>query len=271
MLPGRRMKKLLECYIGAKEAGLVEQYDIHHASPNVKDITGKDYDDYEHYFILLQPRTGIYRDQCHILEMKTALPGSEDMYPIRAPKIKFLTKIYHTNVSLNGGTICLDIIKEQDKWSSTYTYNHIIDSLRLLLEDPNNASPMNGEAARLHTDCEQKYRMVNKRNMTVAEADVLRDECFSEFKQKADEIYRSNNVEQYVKLFPQIRNRDNTAHIHKDIATLKELLEQVAPKKKAAPVAAEQDEVKKEEPNNKDVKDVKPKINVSKFDKYRKK
>ncbi|KAF8636579.1 hypothetical protein AX17_003390 [Amanita inopinata Kibby_2008] len=68
-------------------------------------------------------------------------------YPYKPPTIKFETPCYHPNVDINNGTICLDIL--QDKWSAVYSVQTILLSLQSLLGEPNNASPLNGEAASL--------------------------------------------------------------------------------------------------------------------------
>ncbi|KAL5529435.1 UBC11 [Sanghuangporus baumii] len=67
-------------------------------------------------------------------------------YPYVAPTIRFDTPCYHPNVDLNGN-ICLDIL--QDKWSAVYSVHTILLSLQSLLGEPNNASPLNTEAANL--------------------------------------------------------------------------------------------------------------------------
>ncbi|KAF8078167.1 ubiquitin-conjugating enzyme/RWD-like protein [Lyophyllum atratum] len=66
-------------------------------------------------------------------------------YPYVAPTIKFETPCYHPNVDLTGGAICLDIL--QDKWSAVYSVQTILLSLQSLLGEPNNASPLNPDAA----------------------------------------------------------------------------------------------------------------------------
>ncbi|EJD53339.1 ubiquitin-conjugating enzyme [Auricularia subglabra TFB-10046 SS5] len=67
-------------------------------------------------------------------------------YPYAPPTIKFDSPCYHPNVDL-AGNICLDIL--QDKWSAVYSVHTILLSLQSLLGEPNNASPLNNEAAQL--------------------------------------------------------------------------------------------------------------------------
>ncbi|KAF5386589.1 hypothetical protein D9615_001707 [Tricholomella constricta] len=86
-------------------------------------------------------------------------------YPYVAPTIKFDSPCYHPNVDITGGAICLDIL--QDKWSAVYSVQTILLSLQSLLggmsyfpltsfyalilwiAEPNNASPLNPDAAGL--------------------------------------------------------------------------------------------------------------------------
>ncbi|KAF9459354.1 ubiquitin-conjugating enzyme/RWD-like protein [Collybia nuda] len=68
-------------------------------------------------------------------------------YPYVAPLIKFDTPCYHPNVDITSGAICLDIL--QDKWSAVYSVQTILLSLQSLLGEPNNASPLNPDAAAL--------------------------------------------------------------------------------------------------------------------------
>ncbi|KAJ6500403.1 ubiquitin-conjugating enzyme/RWD-like protein [Mycena sanguinolenta] len=68
-------------------------------------------------------------------------------YPYVAPAIKFETPCFHPNVDITSGAICLDIL--QDKWSAVYSVQTILLSLQSLLGEPNNASPLNTDAAAL--------------------------------------------------------------------------------------------------------------------------
>ncbi|KAI5295587.1 Ubiquitin-conjugating enzyme E2 11 [Ascosphaera acerosa] len=67
-------------------------------------------------------------------------------YPYAPPTVLFKTPIYHPNVDFSG-RICLDILK--DKWSAVYNVQSVLLSLQSLLGEPNNASPLNGQAAEL--------------------------------------------------------------------------------------------------------------------------
>ncbi|KAG7293272.1 hypothetical protein NEMBOFW57_003318 [Staphylotrichum longicolle] len=67
-------------------------------------------------------------------------------YPYAPPTVLFRTPIYHPNVDFSG-RICLDILK--DKWTAAYNIQTVLLSLQSLLGEPNNSSPLNGEAAEL--------------------------------------------------------------------------------------------------------------------------
>ena len=84
-------------------------------------------------------------------------------YPIKPPKVRFVTKMFHPNIYVNGD-ICLDIL--QNNWSATYDVSSILVSIQLLLNEPNPNSPANGEAADLFRRNKQEY---NKRVQEIVE------------------------------------------------------------------------------------------------------
>jgi ubiquitin-conjugating enzyme E2 D/E len=55
-------------------------------------------------------------------------------YPSKPPKVRFVTRIYHANVSDDGG-ICLDILRDQ--WSPVLSIAKVLLSISSLLTDPN--------------------------------------------------------------------------------------------------------------------------------------
>ena len=93
------------------------------------------------------------------LKFTLSISFPED-YPFSAPTIKFVTPIFHPNVD-NFGNICLDILKE--KWSASYSVVTILQSLRSLLADPNNDSPLNGHAAQLWDNQKEYKRVLHKK------------------------------------------------------------------------------------------------------------
>ncbi|KAI9840588.1 MAG: Ubiquitin-conjugating enzyme E2 11 [Sclerophora amabilis] len=88
-------------------------------------------------------------------------------YPYAPPTVLFKTPIYHPNVDFSG-RICLDILK--DKWSAVYNVQSVLLSLQSLLGEPNNASPLNGQAAELWDKDPVEYkRLVLLRHREVDE------------------------------------------------------------------------------------------------------
>ncbi len=63
------------------------------------------------------------------------------------PKMYFKTKVFHPNIHFVSGEVCLDIIKNE--WSPTWTLEALCNAVRYLLENPNEDSPLNCDAANL--------------------------------------------------------------------------------------------------------------------------
>jgi ubiquitin-conjugating enzyme E2 D/E len=80
-------------------------------------------------------------------------------YPFKPPHIKFLTKVYHPNISPHGGDICLDILKPS-AWSAALTITKVLLSICSLLTDPNPKDPLWAEPARLIQSDREKYNEV---------------------------------------------------------------------------------------------------------------
>ncbi|GAB2289360.1 Ubiquitin-conjugating enzyme E2 27 [Dionaea muscipula] len=68
-----------------------------------------------------------------------------DHYPYEPPKMRFVTKVWHPNISSQNGAICLDILKDQ--WSPALNMKTALLSLQALLSAPEPKDPQDAVVA----------------------------------------------------------------------------------------------------------------------------
>ncbi|XP_017076785.2 ubiquitin-conjugating enzyme E2 4 [Drosophila eugracilis] len=78
-------------------------------------------------------------------------------YPLKAPRVRFVTKILHPNIEFTTGLVCMNVFKQA--WSPSYDLVNIFDTfLPQLLRHPNPFDPLNHRAASLMKHSEKLFR-----------------------------------------------------------------------------------------------------------------
>jgi len=89
------------------------------------------------------PPNSLYEEG--VFQVKITLPAQ---YPYKSPSVGFVTRVFHPNVDEASGSICLDVLSKT--WSPMFSLKNILESfIPQLLQDPNPADPLNGDAAAL--------------------------------------------------------------------------------------------------------------------------
>ena len=130
---------------------------------NSQDLLRKEFEDLKQHPISIDGYTIELFDQTNIYEWKITLLGAKDTpysdgifliklefpkeYPIRAPKINFLTPIYHMNVRHSDGKVGVNFIYE---WKSKTSVREILTKLYSIFYLVNPDSPFERDLAELY-------------------------------------------------------------------------------------------------------------------------
>jgi len=97
-------------------------------------------------------------------------------FPHSPPRGFFLTKIYHPNVDMSTGAICVNTLKKD--WDSSVTMSHVLGVIRCLLIVPFPESSLNDEAGKLFMESYEEYArraklMANVHGRTASCGDIV--------------------------------------------------------------------------------------------------
>ncbi|CAH2034878.1 unnamed protein product, partial [Iphiclides podalirius] len=96
-----------------------------------------------------------YEGGIFLLEIKVP-----ETYPFNPPKIRFMTKIWHPNVSSVTGAICLDILKDQ--WAAALTLRTVLLSIQALLSAAEPNDPQDAVVAKQYRESPQLFNLTAK-------------------------------------------------------------------------------------------------------------
>lgn len=122
----------------------VKDSDISHLKGTFKGPPGTPYEGGE-FVVDIQIPVSILMN--YDSKKKKLLTNLQQEYPFKPPKMQFVTKVYHPNISSQTGAICLDILK--DAWSPVLTLKSSLISLQSLLQSPEPNDPQDAEVAKV--------------------------------------------------------------------------------------------------------------------------
>jgi len=178
---------------------IVKKYEIAKKSPTFKIIAEPSMDCFH---IMLSPKCGHYKNQIHILEFKTkhGYP-MKYLFPFTPPFVTFITKIFHPNVSVNG-SICVDILNDINTWSPSYDFDAVINSIILLLDEPNTSHSLNKVACESFVECSTQFKTLSKGVKDFKERDAIFEKSFMSFDKQTQTFANNQDIlNKYMPLF----------------------------------------------------------------------
>ncbi|XP_052829608.1 ubiquitin-conjugating enzyme E2-22 kDa isoform X2 [Octopus bimaculoides] len=79
-----------------------------------------------------------------------------ETYPFNPPKVRFVTRIWHPNISSVTGAVCLDILKDQ--WAAAMTLRTVLLSLQALLAAAEPDDPQDAVVARQYRERQDVFQ-----------------------------------------------------------------------------------------------------------------
>jgi len=92
-----------------------------------------------------------------VFEINIEIPAD---YPYNPPKMKFITKIWHPNISSQTGAICLDVLGKE--WSPALTIRTALLSIQALLSSPEPTDPQDAEVADMYKNDRNLFNQTAK-------------------------------------------------------------------------------------------------------------
>lgn len=183
---------------------IAKKYEKIDESKEVQFASANGPDDLSLIYVKLKVNQGFHNHQTYILSFQTIYEvGSKTlMYPFNPPKVKFLSKVWHSNVYGNGD-ICVSILK--DEYSPQFNFDHIMKLICNLLEDANPQSAANGQAGQMEKKRNAEYQAWVKANpqSTEEERDNMKLHIYKDYVAKIDEntTYNLSVYKQYEHYF----------------------------------------------------------------------
>jgi ubiquitin-conjugating enzyme (huntingtin interacting protein 2) len=78
-----------------------------------------------------------------------------EVYPFSPPKVVFITKVWHPNISSQSGAICLDILK--DAWAAAMSIRTVLLSIQALLGAPEPDDPQDAVVASQYKESREMF------------------------------------------------------------------------------------------------------------------
>ncbi|ENN73582.1 ubiquitin-conjugating enzyme E2-22 kDa [Dendroctonus ponderosae] len=126
------------------------------------------------------PPETAYEGGNFVLEIKVP-----ETYPFNPPKVRFITKIWHPNISSVTGAICLDILKDQ--WAAAMTLRTVLLSLQALLSAAEPDDPQDAVVARQYKDNLEMFKLTAKHwTNAYAGGPSINTECDDKIKRLVD-------------------------------------------------------------------------------------